>query len=170
MKFSLMLSALLMAGALCGSAASDSVMVQRCDAPLQASADSAKAVGSPKVYDKVDKMPQYPGGPRAMFAYLSRNLKYPMEARKDGAAGRVILTFVVTEDGSVEDVRERSLSTPRSTPRPCAWSALCPSGLRASWTARRRGWSTRCPWYSARCRTVGTDADPVCPRQPGQAR
>ena len=53
------------------------------------------------VFDVVEEMPQYPGGPQALFKFLSENVKYPAEAEKAGIQGRVILTFVVEKDGSI---------------------------------------------------------------------
>ena len=48
-----------------------------------------------KVFDVVEQMPSFPGGPSALFEYLSKNIKYPV----------VIVTFVVEKDGSITDVR-----------------------------------------------------------------
>jgi TonB family protein len=53
------------------------------------------------VFDVVEEMPQYPGGPQALFKFLSENVKYPAEAEKAGIQGRVIATFVVEKDGSI---------------------------------------------------------------------
>ena len=53
------------------------------------------------VFDVVEEMPQYPGGPQALFKFLSENVRYPAEAEKAGIQGRVIATFVVEKDGSI---------------------------------------------------------------------
>ena len=47
-----------------------------------------------KVFDVVEEMPQFPGGPSALFEYLSKNIKYPVVAEENGVQGRVIVTFV----------------------------------------------------------------------------
>ena len=52
-----------------------------------------------KVYDVVEEMPQFPGGPSALFEYLSNNLQYPVVAEENGVQGRVIVTFIVEKDG-----------------------------------------------------------------------
>ena len=44
-----------------------------------------------KVYDVVEEMPQFPGGPSALFEYLSNNLQYPVVAEENGVQGRVIV-------------------------------------------------------------------------------
>ena len=54
-----------------------------------------------KVFDVVEEMPQFPGGPSALFEYLSKNIKYPVVAEENGVQGRVIVTFVVERDGSI---------------------------------------------------------------------
>lgn len=62
-------------------------------------------------YTVVDEMPQFPGGEIAMMNYIGQNLKYPEDAAKDQIEGRLVIRFVVTKDGSVEDVQVlRSLS------------------------------------------------------------
>jgi len=58
-----------------------------------------------KVFDVVEQMPQFPGGPQALFEYLSKNIKYPVVAEENGIQGRVVCTFVVERDGSVTDVQ-----------------------------------------------------------------
>ena len=58
-----------------------------------------------KVYDVVETMPVFPGGPNALFEYLSKNIKYPVVAEENGVQGRVIVTFVVERDGSITDVK-----------------------------------------------------------------
>ncbi len=58
-----------------------------------------------KVYDMAEKMPEYPGGPKALREYVSTNLKYPEAAKKAKTQGRVILQFVVEADGSIEAVQ-----------------------------------------------------------------
>lgn len=49
----------------------------------------------------VEQMPQLIGG----LAKLQQGIKYPERARKAGIEGRVIVQFIVTENGTVEDPR-----------------------------------------------------------------
>ena len=58
-----------------------------------------------KVFDVVEQMPSFPGGPSALMQYLSSNIKYPVVAEENGVQGRVVCTFVVEKDGSITDVR-----------------------------------------------------------------
>ena len=62
-------------------------------------------LSSSKVFDVVEQMPQYPGGPQALFTYLATRLQYPAVAEENGVQGRVIVTFVISEDGSVTDAK-----------------------------------------------------------------
>ena len=58
-----------------------------------------------KVFDVVEEMPQFLGGPSSLFEYLSQNIIYPVVAEENGVQGRVIVTFVVERDGSISDVK-----------------------------------------------------------------
>lgn len=58
-----------------------------------------------KVFDVVEQMPAFPGGPAALMQYLSSHVKYPAVAEEYGISGRVTIQFVVERDGSVTDVR-----------------------------------------------------------------
>lgn len=52
-----------------------------------------------------DVMPEFPGGEDSLFAFLSRNIKYPAEAKKADIRGRVFVTFVVEKDGRITGER-----------------------------------------------------------------
>lgn len=52
------------------------------------------------------RMPSIIGGQEMLY----RNMQYPDRARRDGIEGRVMLEFMVHEDGSVHDIEV--LSTP----------------------------------------------------------
>lgn len=56
------------------------------------------------VFEIVDEMPCYPGGQKALFQYITDNIKYPPIAKEQGIQGRVNLRFVVKTDGSVGEV------------------------------------------------------------------
>ena len=56
-----------------------------------------------KVYDKVNELPQFPGGNHALFQFIKDNQRYPQIAKENGIQGRVILQFVVDETGKVSD-------------------------------------------------------------------
>ena len=67
---------------------------------------------SEKVYDVVDEMPQFPGGPSEMKKFLARNIRYPKEAQDSGKQGRVIVSFVVEKDGSISGTKVFASASP----------------------------------------------------------
>ncbi len=52
-----------------------------------------------------ERMPEFPGGQQAMFAYLGQELKYPTEAIERDIEGAVFIQFVVERDGSIGEVK-----------------------------------------------------------------
>jgi len=58
-----------------------------------------------QVFMVVEKMPQYPGGDKELFKYLATTVRYPVEAQKNGIQGRVICSFIVKKDGSIDSVK-----------------------------------------------------------------
>lgn len=53
------------------------------------------------VFEVVEKMPEYPGGMSAMMAFINKNIKYPAEAQKTKAQGRVVIQFIVDTEGNI---------------------------------------------------------------------
>lgn len=51
------------------------------------------------VYEVVDKMPEFPGGMTGLMQYLSKNVKYPADARAKGIQGRVVVSVIVNTKG-----------------------------------------------------------------------
>jgi periplasmic protein TonB len=58
-----------------------------------------------RIFESVEIQPEYPGGQDAMYAYIGKNFKYPDEARRFEIEGRVIISFVVDEEGGISDVK-----------------------------------------------------------------
>jgi TonB family protein len=56
------------------------------------------------VYDHSEEMPRFPGGDQAMLKFLQANIQYPVSAQEAAMQGRVIVRFVVGEDGAIRDV------------------------------------------------------------------
>jgi len=57
-----------------------------------------------KPFISVQEMPEFPGGDAALLAFIANNLVYPQEAIVNNIEGKVIIRFVVSATGSVEDV------------------------------------------------------------------
>ncbi|MCD8165000.1 MAG: energy transducer TonB [Bacteroides sp.] len=60
-----------------------------------------------EVFTVVEKLPEFPGGPQALIAYLSRNIKYPASAQQAGDQGMVVVQFTVEADGSITSPKIR---------------------------------------------------------------
>jgi TonB family protein len=58
---------------------------------------------SDETFVAVEVMPFYPGGDAALLDFIRKNAKYPEEAKANKIQGRVIVRFVVNENGNVED-------------------------------------------------------------------
>ena len=57
------------------------------------------------IYEKVEVMPEYPGGETALMNDLIGAIKYPEEAKKNGVQGKVFVSFVVDEQGKVTNAK-----------------------------------------------------------------
>lgn len=53
-----------------------------------------------KIESYVSEMPEFPGN---IYAYLAKSVKYPPTARENGIEGRVVVNFVVNEDGHISN-------------------------------------------------------------------
>ncbi len=78
---------------------------------LKTNSDKAQQVfdntiGKSAVQEPVAKeeLPVYPGGESALYAFISKETKYPEEAREQGITGKVFVQFIVEKDGSVDSV------------------------------------------------------------------
>jgi protein TonB len=53
----------------------------------------------------VEQLPEFPGGPVAMMKWLTKNLRYPSNARARKVQGRVVTQFIVNADGTLSDLK-----------------------------------------------------------------
>lgn len=53
------------------------------------------------VYEAVEQMPEFPGGMAGLMQYITKNLRYPEEAKAKGIQGRVTVRVVVNTEGKV---------------------------------------------------------------------
>ena len=56
-----------------------------------------------QIFQVVAEMPEFPGGMAECMKFLSKNIKYPPISAENGIQGRVIVQFVVNQDGSIVD-------------------------------------------------------------------
>jgi periplasmic protein TonB len=71
------------------------------------SADTGKPRPKAKgrALEKVEVMPQFPGGEAKLIEYLHNNMQYPVDAMKMGIQGRVWVSFIVERDGNISEVK-----------------------------------------------------------------
>ena len=53
------------------------------------------------VFEVVENMPEFAGGMGGLMQYLSKNIKYQVEAQKAGIQGRVIMQVIIDKNGNV---------------------------------------------------------------------
>ena len=54
-----------------------------------------------KVYQVVEQMPQFPGGPAAMMKFIADSLRYPSVVCTGGVEWRIVVRFVVDCKGNI---------------------------------------------------------------------
>lgn len=75
---------------------------------------SAESEQLPMVWDDAEVVhntaaleprPAFPGGDDALGAFLMKNLQYPAEAERKAVQGRVVVSYIVMKDGTIQDIR-----------------------------------------------------------------
>lgn len=61
-----------------------------------------KDINTDEIFETVDTPPSFPGGENGLIRYLSQNIKYPVIAQESGAMGKVIVKFIINQEGKVE--------------------------------------------------------------------
>lgn len=70
------------------------------DAKLNTVSDSISTV-----FKYQEQSAQFPGGEKAMYSYIRKNLSYPQFAKDNKKEGTVIVTFVVDEKGNITNAK-----------------------------------------------------------------
>lgn len=74
---------------------------------IEASVATAKQMQTPQkdnqIFHVVDTPAEFPGGVEAMLKWLASNVRYPEQAQKENASGRVFVSFVIDTDGTIRD-------------------------------------------------------------------
>ena len=64
------------------------------------------SIKTDSVYSKVDVLPEFQGGKKALGKYVDgKNHHYPEEARKNKIEGKVIIQFIINADGTPSDFK-----------------------------------------------------------------
>jgi BlaR1 peptidase M56/Gram-negative bacterial TonB protein C-terminal len=74
----------------------------------------SKDAKNDSIETQVDVMPEFVGGQQAMIKYLTDNIKYPEDAKKNFTQGTTYLEFVVEKDGSISNIGVKSSALPPS--------------------------------------------------------
>ncbi len=74
-------------------------------ANAQADSSGTGPVHSTKVYEFVDQNPEFPGGDAALIRFMQFHIAYPALERDNNIEGKVIVRFIVMEDGSIDSAR-----------------------------------------------------------------
>ncbi len=53
----------------------------------------------------VQQQPEFPGGEAAMYKWLGDHIQYPAQAAEEGVSGRVVVQFVVSKTGAIENIQ-----------------------------------------------------------------
>lgn len=56
-------------------------------------------------FEKAKYPPEYPGGMEGLMKFLSKNIKYPKSAEKNGIQGIVVVQFIVEKTGAISNVK-----------------------------------------------------------------
>ena len=83
----------------------DADAVDIADIANQQIIEQAPVVEVDKPIDIAEVMPDFPGGDLARVKFLKDNMNYPSMAKENGIQGTVVIGFVVTASGSLENIR-----------------------------------------------------------------
>jgi TonB family protein len=66
---------------------------------------SALELNNDDPYTYVERMPTFPDGHEAMYKFIYDNIHYPETAKKKGISGQVIVQFVVSKEGEIQNAK-----------------------------------------------------------------
>lgn len=81
------------------------------DAPIIVG-DVPPAIKQHDVFVVVEYMLEYPGGEDALMRFIQKNIQYPKMEKESDIQGRVIIKFIVNEDGSLSDITVKKSVSP----------------------------------------------------------
>ncbi|MDG2342959.1 MAG: TonB family protein [Flavobacteriales bacterium] len=58
-----------------------------------------------QIFEVVEQNPQFVGGMKKLYEYLSKNIKYPEVAKENGIQGKVFVQFIICKDGKIESAK-----------------------------------------------------------------
>lgn len=104
--------------------------------------DKLEDADLPDIYTQSDKRPEFPGGVTALNEFIAKHIRYPEEAMERGIQGRVIVQFVIDEQGKVTNAE-----VVRSVSPELDKEALRIAGIMPKWNpGTRRGKPVKMKW------------------------
>jgi len=73
--------------------------------PAAARPAAEKGTGTGRVSGSIPVATYYEGGQEAMYAFVARELKYPLLAKRNRMQGRCIVSFTLNTDGTMSGLR-----------------------------------------------------------------
>jgi len=67
--------------------------------------EEEKAPTCEQIFEFVGQPAEYQGGMKELYAWLSKEIQYPAEAKDNGIQGKVFVKFVITKNGAVGDAK-----------------------------------------------------------------
>ncbi|WP_341838044.1 energy transducer TonB [Chitinophaga pollutisoli] len=120
------------------------------DNPFESVPEGTRVIEVPEVKKKedfptfVEIMPEFPGGEKAMYAFLNDHMRYPHMASESGIEGTVFVKFVVNVDGSITNVE----TTGRKVGAGCEEEALRVIRKMPKWKAGRQNGRNVAVWFN----------------------
>ena len=81
-----------------------------CCLSVKAQIHSAPPSSTDSVFRRVDQLPQFPGGIKAYYQYLTTSLRYPKAAYDKRLEGRTDVALIIERDGTVTGVKVKNSS------------------------------------------------------------
>ena len=79
--------------------------IDKIDEMIVVGYQNTKTPDNAEAYETVEQMPQFPGGTTGLMQYLAKNVKYPVDAQKEGIQGKVFVQIIVDENGKVSNAK-----------------------------------------------------------------
>ena len=77
-----------------------------------------------EIFEVTAQMPYYPGGEKALMAFIDQNIRYPKKMIQDSVHGRVIVYCIIEKDGSIEEFGIANNLLKDKSGNPCTDSAI----------------------------------------------
>ena len=77
-----------------------------------------------EIFEVTAQMPYYPGGEKALMAFIDQNIRHPKKMLQQGVRGKVIIYCIIEKDGSIEEFGIANNLLKDKSGNPCTDSAI----------------------------------------------